>query len=351
MVGPALGGWLFQLGGGPTLPLLVNAGVVLALIPLLHVVVTHCVPNGAGAAGGVSEQDASVEVEGENGDDGARTTPRGADTADAARLGDAEQGVGRDGGGVDEGGGGEGAAGRGVLGEEEEPLAGRVSSSAQRVSVRQLVARPLFIASGLLLLSVSISFGTFPSTLSPHLQRTLHISEGGVGSVYAGVAGLYALFTPLVGPLADRADNGPVGLSTIAIAGVSMVALGHLCFGPSPLLHIPDTWLHGWRLWGLEAVGGGVVYGIGSAFAFVPLLPLMQTSVEDLGQDTAEMTTGIFNGGYYLGELMGQLFGAPIVDLMGFPIASTCIASALICACAVCFLTVRTVRKPPSPTL
>jgi hypothetical protein len=188
------------------------------------------------------------------------------------------------------------------------------------VSVRRIASRPLFLAAATVLLALAVSFGVFPSTLPPHLQRSLRVSEGDVGSVYAGVAGLYALFTPLVVPLADyidtkyrknnnRAGAPPsarlFGLSAVAVAGTCLCALGHMLFGPSPLLRIPEEALRGWRRWALEAGGGGAAYGVGSAFAFVPLLPLMQASVADLGVESAEMTAGLFNGGYYFGELLG----------------------------------------------
>ena len=56
------------------------------------------------------------------------------------------------------------------------------------MNVLRIASRPLFLAVAMLLLTLSVSFGMFPSTLPPHLQRTLHVSEGGVGSVYAVVA-------------------------------------------------------------------------------------------------------------------------------------------------------------------
>lgn len=210
-----------------------------------------------------------------------------------------------------------------------------------RVSMVGFASRPRFVAVSLMLLACSICYGVFPSTLPPHLTHSLHLSTGQVGSVFAGVAALYAAFTPLVGALAN---SHVVSEATMAVAGVCMCAAAHLCFGPSPLLHAPESVLRGWRLWTLEVVGGGGMFGVGSAFAFVPLLPLMRASVEDLGSEAAEMTAGIFNGGYYLGELLGQLFGARMVDLMGFPEASTALAGALVGSAAI-FLTVRAAVK------
>jgi hypothetical protein len=46
--------------------------------------------------------------------------------------------------------------------------------------------------------------------------------------------------------------------------------------------------------------------------------------------------------------LLGQLFGAQLVDLLGFPAASTCLAAALLAAAAG-FTAVRSLAKPPPP--
>jgi hypothetical protein len=65
-----------------------------------------------------------------------------------------------------------------------------------------------------------------------------------------------------------------------------------------------------------------LLYGVGSAFAFVPLLPVMQSATFDgkgrsrPGAD--EHVAGVFNGCYYLGELVGQLFGVTLVAKMGW---------------------------------
>jgi hypothetical protein len=41
--------------------------------------------------------------------------------------------------------------------------------------------------------------------------------------------------------------------------------------------------------------------------------------VADLGPQSAELVAGVFNGAYFSGELVGQLFGAQLVQAMGFP--------------------------------
>jgi hypothetical protein len=42
------------------------------------------------------------------------------------------------------------------------------------------------------------------------------------------------------------------------------------------ILLLPPEALRGWRLWTLDIAGGAAMYGVGAAFAFVPLLPLLQ---------------------------------------------------------------------------
>ena len=73
-----------------------------------------------------------------------------------------------------------------------------------------------------------------------------------------------------------------------------------------------------------------VVYGVGSAFAFVPLLPLMQASVRNDGPKYADLANGLFVSCYFFGEMLGQLFGSSLVHELGYPAASTAWAFAII---------------------
>lgn len=282
MIGPAFGGWLFELFRWSEVPLIVNATATAMLVPFV-----------------ANMRLDEVEDDEEEGADGNAAGQEGGDDK------------------------------RGTVG-----------------MTMRLFARPRFFAAILVLLAVSISFGVFPSTLPPHLQRTLKIGEGSVGSVYAGIAALYAFFTPFVGPLAENGGmTNPLG--AMAVFGASLMAVAHLCFGPSPLLPMRFDGPRDWRLWAVDIIGGGVCYGVGSAFGFVPLLPLMQAAVVDMGPKYLEMTAGVSNGVYYFGELVGQLFGAQIVSVLGFPWASTAFGVMLVGSCAL-FGLVRLVVKPPA---
>ena len=73
----------------------------------------------------------------------------------------------------------------------------------------------------------------------------------------------------------------------------------------------------------------------------------MQAAVVDMGPKYLEMTAGVSNGVYYFGELVGQLFGAQIVSVLGFPWASTAFGVMLVGSCAL-FGLVRLVVNPPA---
>ena len=281
MAGPAVGGWLYEVGTSPTLPTAATAATVATLIPFVAFV--------------VHREDAG-EVK----------DPRRVDDGDDEHSdGDADRGGRRE------------------------------------VDARRVVARPLFLAPLSVLFALSVSFGVFPSILLPHWERSVGMDEGEVGSAYAGVSALYAVFSLVVGRIAE---NGPPGtLAGLAVGGSMACAFGHMCFAPAWPLAVGsfDAWRgRGWRGWTLRVLVGGTAYGVGSAFAFVPLLPLMQASASDLGPEYAEYIAGLFNGCYYLGELVGQLLGAQAVKVMGFDAFSTATAGLMAGSCAL-FLGVR----------
>ena len=294
MAGPAVGGWLYEVGKSPALPTAAVAATVAIQIPFVAFV--------------VHREDAG-------------------EVKDPRRVNDGGDGDSRDPEVLRSGG--------------SVPWRDAEGGGGRRVDARRIVARPLFLAAFLVLFALSVSFGVFPSTLPPHWERSLGMDEGQVGSAYAGVSALYAVFSLVVGPVAE---NGPPGtLAGLAVGGSLACAFGHLCFAPAwPLTVGPNSaWRgRGWRGWTLRVLIGGAAYGVGSAFAFVPLLPLMQASVRDLGPEYAEYIAGLFNGCYYLGELVGQLLGAQAVKEMGFDAFSTATAGLMAGSCAL-FLGVR----------
>ena len=88
----------------------------------------------------------------------------------------------------------------GAFGDSRDPEALRSGGGGVEVDARRVVARPLFLAAALVLFALSVSLGVFPSTLSPEWERSPGMDEGEVGSAYAGVSALHAVFTLAVGP-------------------------------------------------------------------------------------------------------------------------------------------------------
>lgn len=325
MAGPAVGGWLFRADVFSTkkskrsadevrvaAALAFVALMVAALVPLASVVarrvgdVTGDFVAAEDRPAGEDDDDASAETETNE----TNETDGGRDDADAAHI-DADA----------------------------DPSDGGVSSRVGRrrpIAFIELLSRPKFVAALAVLTAMSFSFGSYPSTMPPQLGTSLGVDESGIGTIYGSVAAAYAAAALAVGPLLER--GGTRTVAALCALGAFACAMGHACFGPTwPVTAISEhvfglkksvstedgLYVPGSNAaWTFEVGIGGLLYGVGSAFAFVPLLPVMQSATFDgrgcsrPGAD--EHVAGVFNGCYYLGELVGQLFGVTLVAKMGW---------------------------------
>jgi MFS family permease len=222
---------------------------------------------------------------------------------------------------------------------DADPSDGGVSSRVGRrrpIAFIELLSRPKFVAALAVLTAMSFSFGSYPSTMPPQLGTSLGVDESGIGTIYGSVAAAYAAAALAVGPLLERGGSRTV--AALCALGAFACAMGHACFGPTwPVTAISEH-MFGLKksvsgedglyvpgsnaAWTFEVGVGGLLYGVGSAFAFVPLLPVMQSATFDgFGRSRPgadEHVAGVFNGCYYLGELVGQLFGVTLVAKMGW---------------------------------
>lgn len=253
LLGPIFGGFLFDIGRSPTLPLVANGAAILAVIPPVMRIMR------------------SIETD----------------------VGSSFHRV------------------------EDE--------SASKPSYSRILRHPTFLASALAELVVSTSFGGIPTTLPLFLKQTLDFSPSKIGVVYALLAGLYAVVTPVIGMMSHDSKLGDM---VLCIIGCAAMSTAHLLFGPSKLLDLPDLSESARRR--LCVWTASVIYGVGSAFAFVPLLPIQQASVKGEGPRAADSVNGIFLSVYFFGEMMGQLCGSSLVHEMGYPAASTFWAFAII---------------------
>lgn len=245
LVGPIFGGFLFDVWGSPTLPLVVNGIAILAAVPAVELAMSSI-------------------------DSDTRT--------------------------------GSGAAND----EDDKPSYARV------------LRHPTFLSAMLAELVVSTSFGGIPTTMPLYLHQTLRFSPSMVGVVYSLLAGLYASITPLVGMVSHNSRLADIMLCLI---GMAAMAMAHMLFGPSSLLDLPSLSDNARRR--LCVWGASVIYGVGSAFAFVPFLPIMQASVQKEGPKYADLANGLFLSVYFFGEMLGQLCSSSFVHKWGYPAVST----------------------------
>ena len=255
LVGPIVGGFLYDVSGGPALPLVVNGAFIAAAIPLVQFALK-------------TMSDATMGSLDENFADGEHTT---------------------------------------------RSMFGRV------------LRHPTFVASMLAELVVATSFGGIPTTLPLYLRQTLDLSASQIGLVYSIFAGLYAVLTPLIGLISY---DGKLGNVVLCLIGMFALAVAHLLLGPSALLDLPK--LDRGERWWLCVICASIVYGIGSSFAFVPLLPLQQAAVKREDVRIKDFVNGLFISCYFTGEMLGQLFGASLVHALGYPGASTAWALAIV---------------------
>ena len=340
MAGPAVGGWLFRANVFSTKKSSqqnADEGSVAAALAFVALMVAALVPLAALVARRVGDVTGDFVA--------AEDRPAGEENDDAAAETEPnernETNGGRDDADVD-------------VDADVEPSDDRVTSRVGRrrpIAFVELLSRPKFVAALGVLTAMSFSFGSYPSTMPPQLGTSLGVDESGIGTIYGSVAAAYAAAALAVGPLLER--GGTRTVAALCALGAFACAMGHACFGPTwPVTVIAErtfgpkkrkngsvhpedgAYVPGSAAaWTFEVGVGGLLYGVGSAFAFVPLLPVMQSATFDgrgrsrPGAD--EHVAGVFNGCYYLGELVGQLFGVTLVAKMGWINFSRTLAATL----------------------
>lgn len=206
--------------------------------------------------------------------------------------------------------------------EEEDTRSNNNSVSENDLTVASLV-NVSTVNSSFVTFVAAIGFGFISPVAAPHFRHVLSedISAGSIGLLLAIPAFLYAIFSPLSGILAES-----YGCKQTMFFGMVLLLVTYLLFGPFPYLT---------ELFGLASYTKGmwtdqvlslVLLGIGAAFAFVPSLPDMQKSVEEMGPEATNAIAGYFNGVYCLGEAAGPIL-AGLKQFMPFPYVCTVIAA------------------------
>lgn len=182
-----------------------------------------------------------------------------------------------------------------------------------------LLRVPQVIVVSIILVIGSQSQGFIEPTLEPHMRKEFDVNTSIVGSFFLAMSAIFSICSPLVGFLCMKTEQR----IPIMIVGLIIMSGAQLFMGPAPFLGIPSN------LWATLATVS--VLGASFAFAYVPTMESMIRAAvtggmtEDIG--TYALVSGWWNSMYSLGEVIGPSAGGVLLDLIGFPWASTVMAS------------------------
>lgn len=181
-----------------------------------------------------------------------------------------------------------------------------------------LLKIPQVMIVSLILVVGSQSQGFVEPTLEPHMRQQFDVDTSIVGSFFLVMSAIFSICSPLVGFICMKTEQR----IPIMIIGLIIMAGAQMFMGPAPFLGIPSN------LWATLATVA--VLGASFAFAYVPTMESMIRAAtsggmeEDIG--TYALVSGWWNSMYSLGEVIGPSAGGVLLDLIGFPWASTVVA-------------------------
>lgn len=182
-----------------------------------------------------------------------------------------------------------------------------------------LLKVPQVIVVSVILVIGSQSQGFVEPTLEPHMRKEFGVNTSIVGSFFLVMSAIFSICSPLVGYLCMKTEQR----IPIMIVGLIIMSAAQLFMGPAPFLGIPSN------LWATLATVS--VLGASFAFAYVPTMESMIRAAvtggmtEDIG--TYALVSGWWNSMYSLGEVIGPSAGGVLLDIIGFPWASTVVAA------------------------
>lgn len=189
----------------------------------------------------------------------------------------------------------------------------------RKESYLTLLRVPQVIVVSVILVIGSQSQGFVEPTLEPHMRKEFGVNTSIVGSFFLVMSAIFSICSPLVGFLCMKTDQR----IPIMIVGLIIMSAAQLFMGPAPFLGLPSN------LWATLATVS--VLGASFAFAYVPTMESMIRAAvtggmtEDIG--TYALVSGWWNSMYSLGEVIGPSAGGVLLDIIGFPWASTVVAA------------------------
>ncbi|GLV39155.1 hypothetical protein CBL_06206 [Carabus blaptoides fortunei] len=197
-------------------------------------------------------------------------------------------------------------------------------------SIIQLIKIPGVIITGLVIMTVSITWSFLDPTLEPHL-RQFNLTPENVGLLFLLISAMYGISSPGWGVLADRINNH----WSMMVIGLFFSCIGLLILGPSPLLPFLDgsVWI---IIVALSLLGLAVALALLPTFEAV-LVYAVSGGLED-NIATQGIVAGMWSCAYSLGEVVGPSAGGLLLQAYGFPVASTTIAVANFVLVIVCLI-------------
>ncbi|XP_063230677.1 MFS-type transporter SLC18B1-like [Bacillus rossius redtenbacheri] len=185
-------------------------------------------------------------------------------------------------------------------------------------SFLKLMRLPSVAIVSLVIVVASNMWGFLDPTLEPHL-RQFKLRPEQVGLVFLLFSGLYGLFSPLWGLLADRLNNH----WSMMVVGLLLCTAGLVLLGPAPFLPFSDMlWLN------LVALS---LLGISVALALLPTFEaLLDSAIEGGCSDditTYSLVAGVWSCMYSLGDMIGPSLGGVLLQHFGFRYGSVVMAA------------------------
>jgi len=173
--------------------------------------------------------------------------------------------------------------------------------------------------------------GFIEPVLSRHLQQTLQVSITGAGMLFIISAATYILPTPFIGRITQC-----MGAVQCMLLGCIILCAGFgVCLGPAPIFNIVDGSVLMWIVQVAFLLG----LGLGSAFALLPPLPIMNDHLAGKGPRASDAITSLWCSLYALGSGIGPLLGGYMTHQFGLPLAAEGVARVVV-LCAVALLAV-----------
>lgn len=192
-------------------------------------------------------------------------------------------------------------------------------TETRKESYLTLLRVPQVIVVCIILVVCSQSQGFVEPTLEPHMRQEFGADTTIVGTFFLVASATFALCSPVVGYICMKTEQR----IPIMIVGLVLMSAGQLFMGPAPFLHIPSN------LW--ITLATMAVVGVSFAISYVPTMESIIRAATDSGMPgdvgTYALVSGLWNSMYSLGEVIGPSFGGVLLDLFGFPWASSVMAA------------------------